>query len=79
MKKQSFLLIVFFIVCGFITAQTTKEEVFETIEKTGGVYYAYPEHEIKPETPSPKGYKPFYISHFGRHGSRYLVHDRDYK
>ena len=24
------------------------------------------------ENNSPKGYKPFYISHFGRHGSRYL-------
>ena len=24
------------------------------------------------ETPVPSGYKPFYISHFGRHGSRYL-------
>lgn len=22
------------------------------------------------ETPAPKGYKPFYVSHFGRHGSR---------
>ena len=23
-----------------------------------------------PQTPAPKGYKPFYISHYGRHGSR---------
>ena len=23
------------------------------------------------QTPAPKGYKPFYISHYGRHGSRY--------
>lgn len=23
------------------------------------------------ETPAPRGYKPFYISHYGRHGSRY--------
>jgi hypothetical protein len=23
------------------------------------------------DTPAPKGYKPFYISHYGRHGSRY--------
>ena len=22
-------------------------------------------------TPAPKGYTPFYISHYGRHGSRY--------
>ena len=23
------------------------------------------------DTPAPKGYKPFYVSHYGRHGSRY--------
>lgn len=59
-------------------AQTTREEVFETIEKAGGVYYAYPVSESR-NTPAPKGYKPFYISHYGRHGSRYLISDVDYK
>ena len=24
-------------------------------------------------TPSPKGYRPFYLSHYGRHGSRWLI------
>ena len=30
-------------------------------------------YEFNPieDTPAPKGYKPFYISHYGRHGSRY--------
>lgn len=59
-------------------AQTTKEEVFETIEKAGGVYYAYPVTETV-NTPAPKGYEPFYISHYGRHGSRYLISDNDYE
>lgn len=27
---------------------------------------------------APKGYKPFYISHYGRHGSRYAWNDRTY-
>lgn len=31
------------------------------------------------QTKAPKGYKPFYVSHYGRHSSRYLVSDRDYK
>lgn len=43
------------------------------------MYYAYPSNEIKKQTPNPKGYKPFYISHFGRHGSRYLINDHEYK
>lgn len=30
-------------------------------------------------TPAPEGYKPFYISHYGRHGSRYYWSDNLYK
>ena len=29
-------------------------------------------------SPSPKGYKPFYISHYGRHGSRYAWNAKTY-
>ena len=29
-------------------------------------------------TPAPKGYEPFYMSHYGRHGSRWLLSDWDY-
>lgn len=58
-------------------AQTTKEEMKADIRKTAGVYYAYPEPETA-YTKIPKGYTPFYISHFGRHGSRYLLSDADY-
>lgn len=60
-------------------AQTTKEELFADPDKMGGVYYAYPAKDIVEYTPVPKGYEPFYISHFGRHGSRYLISDGDYK
>ena len=59
-------------------AQTSLQEIAETPEKAGGVYYAYPVTESM-NTPVPKGYKPFYISHFARHGSRYLISDNDYK
>ncbi|RRD89356.1 histidine-type phosphatase [Bacteroides heparinolyticus] len=61
-----------------VYAQTSKEEMFSTIEKTGGVYLAYP-LDFAPQAKAPKGYKPFYVSHYGRHGSRYLIADHDYK
>lgn len=48
-------------------------------EHFGGVYYAYPIHEIQAETPAPDGYHPFYISTFARHGSRWLPDDRRYE
>lgn len=57
-------------------AQTTQEEVLADLNRTGGVYYAYP-IQNPVFTPAPKGYEPFYISHFGRHGSRYLISDTD--
>lgn len=77
--KRIYLLLLSF--AAFVSAfsQTSKEELFATLEKTAGVYYAYPAKEIRPYTTPPKGYEPFYISHFGRHGSRYLISDSDYK
>lgn len=62
-----------------LRGQTTKEEIFATLEKTGGVLYTYPEQNIIPHTPAPEGYEPFYISHLGRHGSRYLTNEKDYQ
>ncbi len=63
----------------FSWAQTSPKEVFDKVERSGGVYYAYPYQEIGVHSAPPKGYKPFYISHLGRHGSRYLIDDADYK
>lgn len=58
-------------------AQTTEAEMMSDLNKTGGVYYAYPVTESI-NTKPPKGYEPVYISHYGRHGSRYLIGDNDY-
>lgn len=59
-------------------SQTTPEEMKADLNKTGGVYYAYPATRAD-NTPPPKGFKPFHISHYGRHGSRYLISDNDYR
>ena len=39
--------------------------------------HAYEFHPLK-DTPAPKGFKPFYISHYGRHGSRSHSSDEPY-
>lgn len=41
-----------------------------------GVMHPYPDNPGA-ETPVPAGFKPFYISHFGRHGSRYLSSEKN--
>ena len=54
---------------------------FAQYEKMGGVYYAYPieSGNDKPCLLSPsEGYTPFYISHYGRHGSRWVTSDMRY-
>ena len=46
--------------------------------KAYGTDYPYG-FRMEPVTPSPSGYKPFYISAYARHGSRYYWNDRLYK
>ena len=60
-----------------VNAQTAREEIHQNIRRTGGNYLAYltPEKKL---TPTPKGYEPFYMSHYGRHGSRWLLYDGEY-
>lgn len=50
-----------------------------TNEQMGGVYYAYQADETVRETSAPPGFVPVYISHYGRHGSRWLPSDDRYR
>jgi hypothetical protein len=45
--------------------------------RAGGTYHAYPYVAVG-KTPVPAGYEAFYVSHYGRHGSRYLTRDDRY-
>ena len=60
-------------------AQTSKKALVKDLGKTGGAYYAYPGPTQKVLTPAPAGYEPIYISHYGRHGSRYLGENDAYE
>ena len=52
-----------------LTRQQLEEQLRETPEKLYGYFYNYPESGFR-QTSAPRGYKPFYISHYGRHGAR---------
>ncbi|MBR1519905.1 MAG: histidine-type phosphatase [Bacteroidaceae bacterium] len=58
-------------------AQTAKEEIYADILKSASNHMAY-QAPTQPLTKTPKGYEPFYMSHYGRHGSRWLLGDGDY-
>ena len=62
--------IIFYLSFSPAGAQTTPE-------RTGGVYYAYPVMSSA-RIDIPQGYEPFYISHYGRHGSRWLPSQERY-
>ena len=40
--------------------------------------YPYPAQELPKLTPAPAGYEPFFINHYGRHGSRWLTKQSSY-
>ena len=59
-------------------AQTSREELLSHMDLTAGNYANYPVPTALP-TPAPDGYEPFYISHYGRHGARYMTSDKHYR
>ena len=59
-------------------AQTSREELLSHMELTAGNYANYPT-PTGHLTPAPEGYEPFYISHYGRHGARYMTSDKHYR
>ena len=79
-KKRAILTILLVLIASLAGAQN--QQVLDQLKndpmKAYGTDYPYQlvEH---PQTKAPKGYKPFYISHYSRHGSRYYWTDHLYK
>lgn len=59
------------------TSQSVRDDLKRDIRYSASNQMAYPTPTGK-LTPAPENYKPFYISHYGRHGSRYLINPKDY-
>jgi hypothetical protein len=55
-----------------ISAQTVRDLIIKKPAYASCNYDTYPDSIPNNLTPSPVGKKPFYISHYGRHGSRYI-------
>ena len=71
-----------------MAVQAQKAPVYETSAKdeitanrylAGSNYLDYDRQlPTKALTPTPKGYEPYYMSHYGRHGSRWLISEGNY-
>ena len=80
MKTKSLLLLL--ASCLFsltVSAQAALLAIEKDRTFAAGNYGVYPESNLPQLTAAPKGYKPFYISHYGRHGSRYMNDMKGYK
>lgn len=78
MVKRFLTFLSIFLVAVVTMAQLPKDEISADPRLSGSNHLAYPGPLQSRLTPAPKGYRPFYISHYGRHGSRYLIGPDEY-
>lgn len=76
MKRSILLLIALGIILP-LSAQSLREDIKNDKQNAAGYYKLYT-FDGAPETPAPAGYEPFYVSHYGRHGSRWLIEEEYY-
>ena len=77
--KKIFLLCTVLCSCLIAEAQSARDEIKSDTHLSASNYLAYPGPTQGDLTPAPEGEKPFYLSHYGRHGSRYLINNDEYK
>lgn len=75
MKKL--IILAFATAVSAVSVGQIRDEILADLTKARGEYRLYPT-EFAEQTPVPKGYKPFYISHYGRHGSRYILRNHKF-
>lgn len=78
MFRQSSIFTLLFLICAGAGAQVTKDNVVKDLYVTAGVHHPYMVPEIE-DTKAPKGFKAFYVTHYGRHGSRYHTSESFYE
>lgn len=73
MKRRLFLAIFALVgISALSDAQDARTLIEQDPGRIGNQLHRYEVPEIR-DTRAPRGFKPFYVSHYGRHGSRYQV------
>ena len=79
MKKLTLIMMLAAWVTAMTAQKTAREEIEANKYLAGSNYLDYDRlFTPQPLTPAPKGYTPFYMSHYGRHGSRWLIAKESY-
>lgn len=60
--------------------ELAQQQLIANHNRSGSNHYAYPypAQPLPQLTPAPAGYEPFFINHYGRHGSRWLTKQSSY-
>lgn len=78
----SLLLCIIFLYALPLAAQKCSElntYIQKAYQRMGGIYYAYPVPPADCFAPAPEGYRLVCLSHYGRHGSRWMTSDKRYE
>ena len=77
MKRIAFLFTVALV--GWLSLTAGVREDFKANPKlSANNYQAYPDKALPAIPAAPAGYEPFFINHYGRHGSRWLINEKKY-
>lgn len=81
--KKKFVLLLAAALMGLCSAALSAQQIdpLEPVRqdpnRSGTIFYMY-DHNVPPCAKPPRGFKPFYISHYGRHGARNHSSDTDF-
>ena len=76
---RRFFIFVAVAVLGSLALQAGVRDDFKAHPKmSANNYQAYPDTVLPAITAAPAGYEPFFINHYGRHGSRWLINEKKY-
>jgi len=71
--RKKILLLLTVALCTMTAGAGVKDDFKRDIRQSAGNYWAYPDKDLPELGAYPDGYKPFFINHYGRHGSRWLI------
>ena len=78
MRFAAKILVSAFAVLAAFSCRPEKESAAAQDARIYGVYRVYPAPDARAKVKAPRGYRPVYVSHYGRHGSRWILYDTQY-
>jgi len=76
--KRIFLLVTIALLGAFLIVAGVRDDFKANPKLSANNYQAYPTQGFPAITAAPAGYEPFFINHYGRHGSRWLINGQKY-